>query len=121
MSLRAGEEVKADAVEVRQPMFTADAADVLHQLVEVRARGLVHAAPQQGITKYEWATEIAKLLSLDASLIQPTAPTPGAKRPARSWLHDQRLRELHIRPLRPLLDATEAFLTEAGLHRPHSA
>jgi dTDP-4-dehydrorhamnose reductase len=113
-SLRAGDEVKADAVEVRQPLLTTDAADVLHQLVRARARGIVHAAPQHGTTKYDWATEIAKLLNLDATLIQPTAPPPGAKRPLRSWLHDQRLRELRIQPPRPLFDATKAFLTEAG-------
>jgi dTDP-4-dehydrorhamnose reductase/S-adenosylmethionine synthetase len=116
-SLRAGEEVKADAVEVRQPLFTVDAADALYQLVEARVRGIVHVAAQQGITKYDWATEIAKLLGLDAGLIQQTTPAPGAKRPVRSWLHDRRLREFGFPPLRPALDATQAFLAESGLHR----
>jgi dTDP-4-dehydrorhamnose reductase len=116
-SLRAGQEVKADAVEVRQPLFTVDASDVLYELVQARIRGIVHVAVQQGITKYDWAVAIARLLGLDTGLIQPTTPPPDAKRPVRSWLHDRRLRELGSRPLRPVLDATQAFLAESGLHR----
>jgi dTDP-4-dehydrorhamnose reductase/S-adenosylmethionine synthetase len=114
-SLRAGQEVRADAVEVRQPLFTVDAADAIYRLVQARVRGIVHVAVQQGFTKYDWATEIAKLLGLEAGLIQPATPPPGAKRPVRSWLHDRRLRELGFPPLRPVLDATEAFFSEAGL------
>ena len=116
-SLRAGQEVKADTVEVRQPLFTVDASDVLYELVQARIRGIVHVAVQQGITKDDWAIAIARLLGLDTGLIQSATPPPDAKRPVRSWLHDRRLRELGFRPLRPVLDATQAFLAESGLQR----
>lgn len=75
-------------------------------------------AAQHGTTKYDWAKEIAGRLGLDVALIRPTTPSPGAKRPVRSWLRDLRLRELGIAPLRGLPAATEAFLAEAGLTQP---
>jgi dTDP-4-dehydrorhamnose reductase len=116
-SLRAGEEITADAVEVRQPTYTADAAVVLRQLTEAGMAGVVHVAGQQPITKYDWAVAIAGMAGLDASLIRPGRPAPDSKRPVRSWLRVHRLAELGIAPPRPVSDTTPEFLRAASLTR----
>lgn len=116
-SLRAGEEITADAVEVRQPTYTADAAGVLCQLAEGGADGIVHVAGQQPTTKYEWAVFTAGLAGLDPSLIRPGRPAADGKRPVRSWLHVRRLAELGIAPPRGVADATPGFLRAVSLAR----
>lgn len=114
-SLRAGKEITADAVEVRQPTYTADVALVLRQLTDASTTGIVHVAAQQAITKYDWAVSIADLTGLDASLIQPGRPAANSKRPVRSWLRVRRLAELGIAPPRPVADTTPEFLRAASL------
>jgi len=114
-SLRAGEEVLADAVEIRQPTLTIDVAEVLYKLVKTRIRGIVHVAPQQGITKYEWAIYIAERAALDPSLIRQTRPKQDIRRPLRSWLLDRRLQELQVSPPRIVQASTDAFFHEAEL------
>lgn len=112
--LRNGEPVSADTVEIRQPTWTADVAQILYKLIEIRASGLVHVAGQQGSTKYDWAVGIAKKTGLDPSLIQPTEPSSTSRRPRRSWLLNQRLQSLRISPPRNMEEATRAFFAEMG-------
>jgi dTDP-4-dehydrorhamnose reductase len=113
--LRAGKEVPADAVEFRQPTYTTDVAAVIARLINAEATGIVHVAAQQGITKFDWAIEIAGKTGLDASLIRPAQPKPDSNRPLRSFLLNRRLRDLGILSPRPVPAATDAFLNDADL------
>jgi dTDP-4-dehydrorhamnose reductase len=115
-ALRAGTEVAADAVEVRQPTLTADVARVLHDLIEARATGIVHVAAPETATKHQWAGDIATITGLDPSLIRATQPLADSHRPMRSTLLNSRLAELQIPPPRTLGPATRAFLDDAELH-----
>jgi dTDP-4-dehydrorhamnose reductase len=114
-SLRAGKEVPADDGEIRQPTLTTDVAQALHALIQRNATGVFHVAAQQGITKYDWANEIAAQADLDPTLIRPTEPSGDGTRPERSWLLDRRLRALGISAPRLVGASTEAFLTGTGL------
>jgi dTDP-4-dehydrorhamnose reductase len=114
-SLRAGKELPADDGEIRQPTLTTDVARALYDVVRLKATGIVQLAAQQGITKYDWANEIAAQAELDPTLIRPIEPAGDGKRPLRSWLLDGRLRTLRVPAPRLVGASTEAFLTEAGL------
>lgn len=114
-SLRAGAQVMADDTETRQPTLTTDAARIISCLAAARTRSIVDVAPEEGITKLQWAVGIARQLGLDESLIRPARPAPGIPRPVRSWLQVRRLRELGISPPRDIGAATEAFFKEARI------
>lgn len=109
-ALRAGRELAADAVAIRQPTLTTDVAEIVGQLVAGRAAGIVHVAAQQGITKYDWARQLAELAGLDPALVRPLRPAPDRLRPVRSYLLDERLAKLRIAPPRPVRDSAPGFL-----------
>jgi dTDP-4-dehydrorhamnose reductase len=113
--LRAGERVGADGVELRQPTYTRDVADVLLQLAERGVTGVVHAGAPSSLTKYDWAHQIAGRLGLDPGPIESTVPGPLAPRPARAFLQDTRLAELGLAVPSPVEVSTSAFLADAGL------
>lgn len=109
-ALRAGEALEADAVAVRQPTLTGDVAEIVRQLVTGGAAGIVHVAAQQGITKYDWAVQIAASAGLDPAGIRPAHPAPDGLRPTRSYLLAERLAQLRIAAPRPVQESTPGFV-----------
>lgn len=115
-NLAAGKQMGADNVEIRQPAWTTDIANALHELVEAGITGVIHVAPDDTTTKYDWALGIANLLDLDPTLLDATAPPQrGGNRPLRSVLRTERLAGLNLLPPHGYRESTPAFLNVVGI------
>jgi dTDP-4-dehydrorhamnose reductase len=114
-NLAAGTRTAADNVEIRQPAWTSDVANVVHGLVEAGITGVIHVAPGETTTKYDWAVGIANLLDLDPALLDATAPQPGGNRPLQSVLRTERLASLKLLPPHGYRESTPAFLKAVGI------
>jgi dTDP-4-dehydrorhamnose reductase len=111
-AIRSGRAVDADARETRQPALVADVADRIRALVlRPDATGIVHVAPDDTVTKADWARRIAALLGADPALVRPTSDVPAVPRPVRSTLDNSRLKALGIAPPRSYAVGTADHLS----------
>ena len=94
------------------PTFCDDLAEALLDLVEVGARGTVHAANSGHTTWHGLAEAVVDLTGFDAEVLPvgtDAFPRP-APRPACSILATDRLESLLGRPMPPWRDALERYL-----------
>ena len=109
--LLAGEEVRADALQVRQPALVEDVAGLIVALAGLRENGIVHIAPTQRVTRYAWACLIAEAVGAPPHLVIPTELQPEVPRPRRASLATERVEVLRLNPPR----SANAVLDEAQL------
>jgi len=97
------------------PTYAADLADALLRLIEVGARGMLHAANDGATTWWGFACEIVRQLGApaDVEAIRTAATDRPAKRPAFSVLDCSRLAALLGTPLPPWQDALRRYLANA--------
>lgn len=82
-----GEEVAADDTEVRQPAWTNDVASALWSLTLVPVTGVLHAVPNETVTKRRLLRMLADECGRCARLVDPAPPGPGsAARPRAATL-----------------------------------
>jgi dTDP-4-dehydrorhamnose reductase len=87
----------ANSTEVRQPTLIDDVANVLKHVAPTELSGTLHVAPDESITKYEWALLIASALNYDPSLIvRQTSKVGTPVRPKNARLRNERLRALKL-------------------------
>lgn len=108
--LLAGEEVRADALQIRQPALVDDVAALIVTLSGMDEQGIVHVAPHQHETRCGWARLIAAAAGASPDLVVPTELQPKVPRPRRATLATERLRELTLDPPRSASAVIEARL-----------
>lgn len=97
------------------PTYAADLADALLRLLEVGARGIVHATNEGATTWWAFACEIVRQLGVPAEVeaIRTAATDRPARRPQFSVLDGSRMTELLGSPLPPWQDALRRYLAGA--------
>ncbi|HEY6593950.1 MAG TPA: SDR family oxidoreductase [Asanoa sp.] len=111
-AIRSGRPLDADARETRQPALVADVADRIRALARRSdVTGIVHVAPDDTVTKADWARRIAVMLGADPAFVRPTYEVPAVPRPVRSTLDNSRLKALGIAPPRSYAVATAHYLS----------
>lgn len=109
-------ELEVVSDQVGSPTFAGDLAETLVELLEIGARGVVHAV-NDGVTSWHgFACEIVRLLGADAAVrpIGTRELNRPAPRPANSVLDTARLRGLLGHALPPWQDALRRYLEAAG-------
>lgn len=113
---RRGEPLAVVDDQVGAPTYAPDLAEAIADLAERRARGIFHVTNTGACSWYAFACAILRHAGLDVP-IRPVGseavPRP-ARRPAYSVLDNRRFVETVGRPLRPWLDALDAYLSSAG-------
>lgn len=110
--LRAGRSVRVVSDQENTPTLADDLAAALLALAEREARGIIHVAGPDLLTRAEWARLIAEYYALDASLIAVTTTAAlgqPAPRPLRSGLRTSREDDLAGVRLRGVRDGLEAL------------
>jgi dTDP-4-dehydrorhamnose reductase len=111
-SLASRRPVEADPHDVRQPSLVDDVAKLVAALASSDGNGIVHMAPSEGITKYQWARLIAKALRVPQELVTPKRRRGTADRPRQASLQTQRRDEFGFPPPRSVREvlADSSFL-----------
>lgn len=105
--------------QVGSPTYAADLAEALVELLEIGARGIVHAASDGATSWHGFACEIVRLLGA-AAVVRPIGTAElsrPAPRPANSVLDTARLRGLLGHGLPPWPDALRRYLQAASRER----
>ncbi len=97
------------------PTYAGDLAFAVLRLLDVGARGTVHAVNAGDASWFEFAREIVRLLGATATVVPITTPESArpAVRPPRCVLDTTRLRALLGTGLRPWRDALAEYLRES--------
>jgi dTDP-4-dehydrorhamnose reductase len=111
--LLARDEVRADALQVRQPALVDDVAELIVALAGLHEKGIVHIAPQQHETRYGWARLIAAAVGAPSDLVLATELQPEVLRPQRASLATERIKELGLEPPRSASAVIKAQLPTA--------
>lgn len=111
--LLARDEVRADALQVRQPALVDDVAELIVALAGLDEKGIVHIAPHQRETRYGWARLIAAAVGAPPDLVLATELQPEAPRPRRASLATERITALGLNPPRSASAVIEAQLSTA--------
>jgi dTDP-4-dehydrorhamnose reductase len=98
--LLAREEIRADALQVRQPALVDDVAELIVALAELPEKGIAHIAPRQHETRHGWARLIAAALGAPLDLVLATELRPEVPRPQRASLATERIEALGLEPPR---------------------
>ena len=109
--LSAGERINVASDQVSTPTLVDNLAEVSVRLVELGALGVVHVAGGDRMSRVDFAKQLAKALSLDASLINAASTAElgqRARRPLSAGLETERLRQLL---------GTEAMVLDEALKR----
>ncbi|HPW56604.1 MAG: dTDP-4-dehydrorhamnose reductase [Thermoanaerobaculaceae bacterium] len=105
--------------QIGSPTYAVDLAEALVELLEIGARGVVHAV-NEGVTSWHgFAGEIVRLLGVHAEVrpISSSELNRPALRPANSVLDTARLRGLLGHGLPPWQDALGRYLQMMGRER----
>lgn len=116
--LRRGQEGGAVSVEgdqVLSPTYTADLAQMVHRLVEARARGLFHVTNAGSCSRYEFATAIFAVAGMPVTVSQTTVALGSPVRRRGAVLDNWRLREEGFGVLRPWREALRAYIDERSI------
>jgi len=70
-ALRAGKELTLFQDVFYTPIIAETAAQVVHDLIDLKASGIFHVVGDERISKYEFGLKLAQEFKLDASLIKP--------------------------------------------------
>ncbi len=101
--LKAGEKVRIVTDQYNTPTLNTSLAAMTLEIVERRLIGVFHLCGASRVSRYEFATQIAETLGLDAGLIEPTVSSSfkwSAKRPEDSSLDTSKAqRILNVKPL----------------------
>jgi dTDP-4-dehydrorhamnose reductase len=112
--LSKGEPVNVVSDQFASPTLNTNLANMLLELAERRARGLIHLAGATRISRFEFATKLANTFKFDSSLLTPVKSEFVnwiAKRPKDSSLDTTKAREtLNSKPLE-IEDAMQEFAT----------
>lgn len=105
-----------------KPTSVDDIAQALSFLIEKRTTGIYHVAgnysPQQYITPYQFAQNIARVMALDLSLIKPISFAKLSKkrlapRPQHTWLDTGKIEAFGLR-ITPINEALKRFMNQMG-------
>jgi len=103
-SLRQGKVVHMATDQVSSIISTLDLVDALERLVRIGARGTLHVACRNALSRYRFATSLANVFGLDSRLVQKTT-------------YDQVFAELGLRATRSLKATLAVGRAEAVLRR----
>jgi dTDP-4-dehydrorhamnose reductase len=95
---------------VSSPSYTADIADALVNLLDVRAEGLVHVVNEGAASRLELAREAVRLAGFDIEVGERPEPPDDLERPDYSVLDTSRYRELTGKSMRPWQEALDDYL-----------
>ncbi|OGJ16225.1 hypothetical protein A3K74_03300 [Candidatus Pacearchaeota archaeon RBG_13_33_26] len=79
--LREKKEFFADDYVIKYPLIIDDVVDAIKILIEKDAVGDFNLGTEKGVTRYQWAIEIAEIFGLDKSLIKPEKTENVARKP----------------------------------------
>jgi len=118
--LRAEQTVKGFTDVFFSPLYVGHLAQLLLKMAEGRLEGLYHVFCPQATSKYAFGVSLARLFSLDETLINPTAlqETPGgAPRSLNLSMNTDKLQAALDEPLPGELEGLQAFYADwqAGL------
>ncbi len=100
------------------PTLNSSLADMVLDVVQQRLSGVLHLCGASRVSRYDFALALAKMFSLDASLIEPVLASSlnwSARRPMDSSLDVSKAqRLLHVKPLE-LTSALTSLKKEMGV------
>jgi dTDP-4-dehydrorhamnose reductase len=100
------------------PTLNSSLADMVLDVVQQRLSGVLHLCGASRVSRYDFALALAKMFSLDASLIEPVLASSlnwSARRPMDSSLDVSKAqRLLHVKPLE-LTSALMSLKKEMGV------
>jgi len=101
---------------VSSPTYAPDAAEALLELLELRARGVVHVVNTGECSRFELARQAVHLAGLAdrVELCERAAPAADLERPAYSVLDTARFTRLTGRPMRRWEEALHAYVAPNG-------
>ncbi len=94
--LSQGEKMRVPIDQWATPTYAPDLALALKKLVELDARGIIHAAGPDFVSRLDFAKKAARILNLDETLIEglPTADlNQKARRPLKAGLRTELLKQ----------------------------
>ena len=106
-SLRSGKELKLFTDVYYTPILAETLASAVHDLVKLKASGVVNVVGGERISKYNFGIDIARVFSLDAGLIKPSLLSDNVglvKRPIEMSLSNQKACQLLGRELGNVTD-----------------
>lgn len=65
------DKIYLDDYRIKYPTLIDDVSGCVNQLVNTEARGIFHLAGTNGVTRFQWAREVAEVFSLDSSKFSP--------------------------------------------------
>jgi len=95
---------------VSSPSYTADIADALVNLLDVRAEGLVHIVNKGAASRLELAREAVRLAGFDIEVGERSEPPDDLERPNSSVLDTSHYRELTGKSMRPWQEALSDYV-----------
>lgn len=111
--LRTGQLVRGFADVYFCPMLANDVAEVLLAMLDRRLSGVYHVAGSERISKYDFATRVAKTFGLAADCIVPTSVVEArlpAPRPRDSSFNTEKVRTALGRPMPDVDTGLRRFL-----------
>ena len=106
-SLRSGKELKLFTDVYYTPILAETLASAVHDLVKLKASGVVNVVGGERISKYNFGIDIARVFGLDAGLIKPSLLSNNVglvKRPLDMSLSNQKACQLLGRELGSVTD-----------------
>ena len=106
-SLRSGKELKLFTDVYYTPILAETLASAVHDLVKLKASGVVNVVGGERISKYNFGIDIARVFGLDAGLIKPSLLSDNVglvKRPIEMSLSNQKACQLLGRELGNVTD-----------------
>lgn len=88
-SYEAGQRISGFTDVVFAPLFTAELAGILLEMLDLKLRGIYHVAAKDSVSKYEFALRLGTALGADTSLVDATSLASArlvARRPLNTSL-----------------------------------
>lgn len=112
--LLGGKPLRVVSDQIGSPTYARDLAEATLTLIDRSARGLVHVSNSGECSRFEYASEIARLLGRDPGPvlepIQSESLSQPARRPAHSTLDCSRYSSITSRTMRPWQEALRSYL-----------
>ncbi|MCG9879250.1 MAG: dTDP-4-dehydrorhamnose reductase [Bacteroidia bacterium] len=111
---RENADLKVVSNEIVSPTSTQSIADKLVELLETTVKGIVHISSVGQCSWYEFAQAIFELSGTPAKLSEANSSDFPAKtpRPAYSVLANQKLKELHLKPMPHWKESLKVYLSK---------
>lgn len=82
-TLGSGQRMVVDHGRIKYPTLIDDVARGLQEVIAGGEGGVFHVAGTEGVTRYQWGLQIARVFGLDAGLLEPDVAKDAARAPDR--------------------------------------